>query len=134
MEYTEALEKAMKWAQANKPASSLQHKTAFANSVAYLITGAPGGFGGPSLREHLVSWSLGTVGSTELAGQAMTTITPGDLPMPGQWKFDEAIAHADPICFEPAAKFRNRLIQIQEREHCFDDDPADLAALRGKSV
>ena len=122
----------MDWAKANYAAESLHHRCAFANSVAYLVTGASGGFGGPSMREHLVSWSLGTVGSTKAMGQTITAITPGDLPMPGQWTFEDAIAHAAPLCFEPAASYRNRLLQIQERENCFDDDPEDIAALRGK--
>ena len=125
-------EKAMDWAATNHAAQSLPHRCAFANSVAYLVTGASGGFGGPSMREHLVSWSLGTAHSAEAMGQAMTTITPGDLPMPGQWSLEDAIAHAAPLCFEPSASYRNRLLQIQERENCFDDDPEDIAALRGK--
>lgn len=126
------LEMAMAWANQNKPAASMHHKAAFANSVAYLITGASGGYGGPSLREHLVSWSLGTAGTVNIDGQAMTTITPGSLPMPGQWTFEAAVAHAAPLCFESARRHLNLLLQIQEREHCFDDDPEDLKALRGK--
>ncbi|MFQ3619177.1 MAG: hypothetical protein SNJ57_19430 [Cyanobacteriota bacterium] len=129
---TDILEKALEWANQNRPTTSTQHRAAFANSVAYLVTGASGGYGGPSLREHLVSWSLGTVGAVNIGGQAMTTITPGRLPMPGQWTFEAAVAHAAPLCFNHASKYLNTLLQIQEREYCFDDDPADLEALRGK--
>jgi len=124
------LERAMAWANANQVHASFQHKAAFANSVAYLVTGMSGGYGGPSLREHLVSWSLGTPGTIGIGGQAMTTITPGNLPLPGSWSFEAAVAHAAPLCFDPAEKYL-LLIQIQEREYCFDDDPEDLNVLKG---
>jgi hypothetical protein len=127
----QVLQEAMAWANANQAHASIQHKAAFANSVAYLVTGISGGYGGPSLREHLVSWSLGTVGTTNVGGQAMTTITPGNLPLPGNWTFEAAVAHAAPLCFDPAEKYLNLLIQIQEREYCFDDDPEDLKVLKG---
>lgn len=128
----DALQKAMEWAKNKCPDSSLQHKAAFANSVSYLVTGASGGFGGPSIREHLCSWSLGETTTVSIAGEAMTAIIPGSLPMPGSWQFDAAIEHCKPLCFDPAEKYRNKLLQILEREHCFDDDPTDLEALRGK--
>jgi hypothetical protein len=123
------LTKAMDWAKSNRPDSSIQHKCAFANSVQYLCTGASGGFGGPSLREHLCAWSLGTVGAIEVAGEAMTTITPGNLPMPGGWTLEDAIDHCAAV-----SDYRDLLIQINEREYCFDDDPADMEEVRGKSV
>jgi len=127
----ETLQRAMAWANTHYAHESMQHKAAFANSVAYLVTGISGGYGGPSLREHLVSWSLGTTGAVNIGGQAMTTITPGNLPLPGDWAFEAAVAHAAPLCFDPARKYLNLLIQIQEREYCFDDDPEDFKVLRG---
>jgi len=134
----DTLEKAMEWARLNHLTASTEHKAAFANSVAYLVNGGSGGYGGPSIREHLVSWSLagksGSVEAIAIAGEAMTLLNPdGSLPMPGQWSFDAAIAHCEPLCFDPAEKYRDLLIKIQEREHCFDDDPEDIKALRGKS-
>lgn len=133
------LQKAMAWAKKNKPESSISHKAAFANSVQYLVTGYSGGFGGPSLREHLCSWSLaGANGRTEtvsIGGEAMTTIYPdGTLPSAGEWSFEDAVKHCEPLCFNPASDYRNTLLQIQEREHCFDDALEDLEVLRGKSV
>lgn len=133
----DTLNKAMEWAQMNHSNASAQHKAAFANSVEYLVTGASGGYGGPSLREHLNSWSLagalGSVDAIDIAGEAMTLLKPdGSLPLPGQWSLDAAIAHCEPLCFEPATKYKNILLQIQEREYCFDDDPEDIAILRGK--
>ena len=50
--------------------------------------------GGPSMRECLVHWSLGIVGSVELFGKAAITIAPDALPMSGQWCFEQALAHA----------------------------------------
>lgn len=131
------LKSAMEWAIEHHPNSSLQHRSAFANSVQYLVTGGSGGFGGPSLREHLVSWSLagvnGSVNALEVAGQAMTAIYPdGSLPRAGEWSFEDAIVHCARLCFSPVDDHRSQLIQIMEREHCFDDDPKDLEELRGK--
>lgn len=117
MNHTEALEKAMEWASENHSADSLHHRCAFANSVAYLVTGWSGGFGGPSMREHLVSWSLALL---------------GDLPRSGDWDFDKAVTHAARYCFEPAANYRRELLLILEGENCFDDDPEDIEYLKGK--
>lgn len=125
------LEKALSWAQENYPDASRQHQCAFANSVQYLVTGASGGYGGPSIREHLVSWSLGNVGAIDVGGIAMTTVSQNkSLPYPGEWKFDVACKFAAPLCFEPVSKYKNILIQITEREYCFDDDADDLASLK----
>ena len=133
------LEKAMKWAIIFRPSASLHHKAAFANAVNYLVLGNCGGFGGPSMREHLVSWSLagenGRIEAVNLGGESLTAIYPDrSLPSAGKWDFESAIAHCDPLCFGDANQYRDRLIQILEREYCFDDDPADLEVLRGKPV
>jgi hypothetical protein len=133
----ESLEKAMQWAKDNHPTASIQHKAAFANSVAYYVAGASGGFGGPSLREHLCSWKLagasGIAGAVSIADEAITMIQPdGSLRTAGGWAFEEAIAFCEPLCFCEASVFKSLLVQIQGREHCFDDDPQDLEVLRGK--
>ena len=134
MDYLKA---AMAWAKEHYSGASMQHKCAFANSVDYFMTGASGGYGGPSLREHLCSWSLagdsGSVGAVDVGGQAMSAIyRDNSLPIAGEWKFDAASVHCAKLCFSPASEHRLKLIQIQEREHCHDDDPIDLEALRGK--
>lgn len=135
----DVLSQAMEWAIAHHPQSSLAHRCAFANSVQYLVTGGSGGFGGPSIREHLVSWSLagdnGTIAVVNIGDEAMTALYPdGSLPIAGAWEFKAACNHAAPLCFDPVDAYRDRLLQIQEREHCFDDDPADLETLRKKSA
>ncbi|MGC8710954.1 MAG: hypothetical protein ACP5RH_01045 [Leptodesmis sp.] len=108
---------ALEWANQNYPDESAYHKASFANSVTYLVTGASGGYGGPSLREHLVSWSVGAAW--------------GICYPPGSWTFEEAVAYAAPLCFDNPAKHLSRLAEIQEVEACFDDDPEDLRALQG---
>ena len=125
------LERALAWARENYAQASTQHQAAFANSVSYLVTGFSGGYGGPSLREHLVSWSLGEVGSVSVGGVAMTTVRP-TKPLPGEWQFEDAVAFAAPLCFNPAEAFGEKLLQIWEREYSFDNDPEDVNYLRRK--
>lgn len=137
MKYDQVLEKAMDWAKENHPNASMSHKAAFANSVAYFVTGWSGGFGGPSLREHLCSWALaGDEGLNEvgnLGGIAITVQYPdGRLPRAGQWTFEKAAGFCAPLCFDPAEKYMRQLTLILEREYCFDSDPQDLEALRIK--
>ena len=129
----QVLSKALAWARENYAQASTQHQAAFANSVSYLVTGFSGGYGGPSLREHLVSWSLGEVGSVSLGGVAMTTVRP-TKPLPGEWQFEDAVLFAAPLCFQPAEAFGEKLLQIWEREYCFDNDPGDLNYLRRKGA
>jgi hypothetical protein len=133
----DVLKSAIEWAGLNYPNSSLHHRSAFANSVQYFVAGNSGGFGGPSLREHLCSWSLagvnGSVNAIEIADEAMTAIYPdGSLPRAGEWNFEDAIVHCARLCFSPASDHRSQLIQIMEREYCFDDDPKDREELWGK--
>jgi len=129
----QVLSKALAWAKENYAQASTQHQAAFANSVSYLVTGFSGGYGGPSLREHLVSWSLGEVRSVSVGGVAMTTVFP-TKPLPGEWQFEDAVLFASPLCFDPAEAFGEKLLQIWEREYCFDNDPGDLNYLRGKGA
>src|SRR5690606_26976322 len=53
--YNVLVEQAREHAEREHPEASAQHRAAFANSVAYLVTGWSGGYGGPSVREHAVS-------------------------------------------------------------------------------
>ena len=96
---------ALEWASTHHPAASVQHRAAFANGVALLVTGESGGYGGPSIREHAIARQM-----TE------------------RLSFEEAIALAAPIAFGPLDLDLAR--SITATEHCFDDDPADLATLK----
>jgi hypothetical protein len=105
-EYTEILERAMALVQERKPDASAQKHAAFANSVAYVVTGMSGGYGGPSVREHAVGH----------------TIT-------GRMSFDgavELLIKDDGLIFGPLTDLHRLCWQD---EHCFDDDPEDVAAL-----
>lgn len=112
MDNDKVLEKAMSWINEHRPDASDQKKAAFANSVAYLVTGWSGGYGGPSVREH--------------AAARLKTQKPS-------WTFEEACAELnrdDGVIFGPITDL-HRL--CWEQEHCFDDDPEDLKLLQGSS-
>lgn len=129
--HSEHLQKAMDWARVNRPQSSNYHKAAFANSVAYLTTGASGGYGGPSIREHICSHSLAGDGinTQVMAGNRPLTfqVPDGRLPLPGEWEFDKAIAFCDPICFGNLPRMALKIVVV---EHCFSDDPDDLKQVK----
>ena len=116
-EYEEILQRARQLVEERRPDASPQKKAAFANSVAYLVTGWAGGFGGPSVREHAASRQYGQKG-----------------PLKGLWLFEEAcnlLLSEDGPVFGPLTSFHR---QCWAEEHCFDDDPqdaADLAKLEG---
>lgn len=124
---TSVLQNAMDWALLNRSDSSSQHRAAFANSVAYLVTGESGGYGGPSIREHLCSHALagdGEVVQTILGNKHVSLIIPdGRIPHSGQWEFEKAIAFCDPICFGILSRLSLKIVVV---EYCFDDDPQDL--------
>jgi hypothetical protein len=87
------------------------------------------------LRHHLCSWSLtgasGTVTSIPFIGEKVTVLYPdGTLPAPGEWEFEKVIAFCDPLCFQPAEYFLEKLKAISIHEYCFDDDPQDLQAIK----
>lgn len=129
----EILEKAMQWGKQKHPAAPIQRHAAFANSVGYLVTGASGGYGGPSIREHCVSWSLAGDGynvPTQVnLGELIVQFPDGRLPQAGRWTFDKACEFAEPICYGSLPAIAKKVSQV---EHCFDDDPEDLETLQGK--
>ena len=107
MDYSKVLEDAKKFIDAAKPNASSQKRAAFANSVAYLVTRMSGGFGGPSVREHAASYELGD----------------------REWSYGDAVAELqrdDGLIFGPLTPAHRTCFQ---NEHCFDDDPQDLAEL-----
>lgn len=127
----EILEKAMEWGKQNHPDSPIQRHAAFANSVNYLVTGASGGYGGPSVREHCVSWALAgdafNVPTPTNLGMLTMQLPDGRLPQAGRWGFEKACAFAEPICYGGLPSMAKRVYQ---NEHCFDDDPSDLEVLK----
>lgn len=105
MEQEVILEKAFEYAKSKSSSNFLC--SAFANSVAYLVTGMSGGYGGPSIREHLVSH-----------------VYPGRA---GFCTYEDAIAFCEPLCLE---ELDRRALKIVEIEYCFDDDPRDLELIK----
>lgn len=108
-DYTETLERAMALGREKYPKAPAQHHAAFANSVAYMVTGWSGGYGGPSMREHWTS---------RLAHKAGT---PGDI------SFEKAVEICEEACYGPITM---EIAQMLDWEHCFDDAPGEQEAAR----
>jgi hypothetical protein len=131
MDYHNILEKAREWGCQKHPQANNYRHAAFANSVAYLVVGVSGGYGGPSIREHAVSYAIAGDGFNLPANTSMGTLTvqfpDGRLPSSGEWDFDSACLFAEPIVYGRLPASSRKIIQ---QEHCFNDDPADLEELR----
>lgn len=125
----EVLEKALKWANENYSNAPNQNHCAFANSVQYLVTGWSGGYGGPSAREHAVSYASAGVNAKNMAlPTGLTVLFPdGTLPAPGEWKFDQACKFAAPLCFGQITELH---FKMWRQENCFDDSEEDIKALK----
>jgi hypothetical protein len=123
MDHPIALQQALEVGMRQHPNSNSHRHSAFANSVAYLVSGFSGGYGGPSIREHAVSWAL--TGDGDRVGNIQ--IPDGRIKRAGEWNFEEACSFAEPIVYGilPAIA-----AQIIKTEYCFDDDPEDIAALK----
>lgn len=103
MEHDEVLDRAMKLGKEKHPSAPQHHHAAFANSVATLVTGWSGGFGGPSMREH---WAA--------------RVATGE---PGSYNFDDAVTAVEEACYGALTIDH---AQMLEDEHCFDDAPGEV--------
>lgn len=99
------LAQALSWAKAKHQAAPPEHQAAFANSVAYALTGLAGGYGGPCAREHVAS-SLGR---------------------------DSSVREFEPMChlledssFGPITEAHRA---AYASEYCFDDSMDDIEAI-----
>lgn len=104
------LRTALDWAREHYPTASPERHSAFANSVAYVLTGMACGRGGPSVREYV---------AVEIRHQPNPPTTLG-----------EAIMRVAASVFGPLTDAHR---EAWQREHCFDDDPNDLTELQGDS-
>lgn len=129
-EWDKTHKKALKWAALNYHKASRYHKAAFCNSVAYFVTGISGG-SGPSIREHLTTWSLTGDGERQQVETSIGVVTvqfpDGRLKPAGNYTFQEAVTICAPICFGQLPKLA---LKVYEMEHCFDDDPKDLKLIK----
>lgn len=125
-QYSQILEKALNLGRAKNPEAHSSRHSAYANSVAYLVTGASGGYGGPSMREHAVSWSLVGNGMRFRSG-FMIHFSDGSVKQAGEWEFENACRHAESICYGDLPEI---CTQIKQSEYCFNDDPADLEEVK----
>jgi hypothetical protein len=109
--YSEILERARHFIELSRPDASPQRHAAFANAVAYLVTGEAGGYGGPSVREHAAS----------------------ALYRAERWKFEQAVAEL----LDPGGPIFGPLTELHHdlwlEFDCRDDDPDDLEQLRSWS-
>jgi len=109
MDYDTVLNRAYELGKKRHPKAPEQHHAAFANSVAYAVTGSSGGFGGPSMREH---WA------TRLASTARKR---------GEIDFDAAVELVEVACYGPLTV---DIALALSREHCFDDAPGERELAR----
>jgi hypothetical protein len=102
----------------------------FTASFTYLVTG--GFAGSPTIREHLVSYSIALQGDGEL-GQAifgLQSFTPDDrFKRCGEFSADEAEQFILPLLTIKLSRDNKLIAMILEREYHFDDDPEDLKEL-----
>ena len=103
-QYDQILTQAHELGEQRHPDAPAHHHAAFANSVAYGVTGASGGFGGPSMREHWSSRLLHNAG------------------MPGQIDFDCSVKLVEDACY---GALTLEMAQMLECEYCFDDAPGE---------
>lgn len=105
MEHDEVLERAMKLGKEKRPEAPQHHHASFANSVATLVTGWSGGYGGPSMREHWAGRVAESKGSD------------------GSFSFEDAMTAVEEACYGPLTIDHARMM---EDEHCFDDAPGEV--------
>lgn len=111
MDHNQILDRAMKIARKRYPKASPKRWAAFANGVAYAVTGWSGGFGGPSVREHAAA----------------------RVCRPYQ-DFDSAVRKLiaeNGVVFGPLTDLHR---ECWICEHCFDDDPDDVRSLSEQSA
>lgn len=111
MEHQDVLQRARLLAEERRPDASAQKHAAFANSVAEMVTGVSGGYGGPSVREHVVGRMYGSVRCSFEEATELLLDDKGPIfgPLTEQHEF----------CWD----------SDESGCYCFDDDPLDVEEL-----
>lgn len=111
------------------PSNSVKQRE-FTASFTYLVTG--GFAGSPTIREHLISYSVGLQGDGELGGAIMglqSLVPDGRFKRCGEFSADEAEQFILPLLTMKLSRDNKLVNLILEREYHFDDDPEDLKQL-----
>lgn len=103
-DYRKLLKKAQELGKKRHPDAPVEHHAAFANSVAYAVTQMSGGYGGPSMREHLASRVIAS--------------SYGSRPC----SFEQATNLLDECCYGPLTMQHALMLDL---EYCFDDAPGE---------
>ena len=106
MEHDSYLMMAYEYGKEHHPEAPQEHHCAFANSVAYAMTGMSGGAGGPSMREHFASRLI-----IKEVGTGSNRCT-----------FEQAVKLLDECCYGTLTKDIARMITV---EHCFGNAPGE---------
>ena len=106
-EYDLILKKSFSYGEEHHPDAPVQHHTGFANSVAYAVTGLTGGYGGPTMREHLASQLV--ISKYGLGN--------------GRCTFEEAVELLEECCY---GKITMAHASILECEYCYGDAPGEI--------
>lgn len=124
--------RALMYGMGKYPSAHRSRHESFAASVEELVTGEYKSDYGPTIRSHLVSWSLAGPGGTisvtrtEQFSQVTYIYPDGTMPRAGTWDYSAALKHAEPIVY---GKLHKDAIRVIEQEGYFDDDPADIQLL-----
>lgn len=110
--YDSILKEAYEYGERRHPGAPSAHHAAFANSVAYALTGASGGYGGPSMREHL----------------AIRLITDGFGSGAGCRTFEQVAELIDECCYGPLTRQHAMMLRCC---HCFGDPPGEVETAHG---
>lgn len=111
------------------PSNSVKQRE-FTASFTYLVTG--GFAGSPTIREHLISYSVGLQGDGEL-GQAIfglqSLVPDRRFKICGEFSADEAEQFILPLLTMKLDRDNKLINLILEREYHFNNDPEDLEQL-----
>lgn len=111
--YDVVLEAAKDFADTTKKNASNYHRAAFANSVAYALTGVSGGYGGPSIREYAAGSVLGNRTKNISFSEAV-----------------QILSDDNGVIFGPITDLHRRYWRDIPQEEMFDNDPDDLEELK----
>jgi len=129
LDFNSVWEEGLRRAAIHFPENNVKQRE-FSSTFTYLVTG--GFAGSPTLREHLVSYSLALQGDGEL-GQAifgLQSFNPDSrFKRSGEFSADEAEEFILPLLQMKLSRDNKLVNLILEREYHFDDDPLDLKEL-----